>query len=82
MSDFSPGSAEQMAQIERSTLADIRAASPQNERERLCRDTVIDEMECGLALYDEGRTLPGAQHPPQSRPGHPDGVRHDAAGID
>ena len=54
MSDFSPDSAEEMAQIERRTLADIRAASPQSERERLCRDTVIDEMECGLALYDEG----------------------------
>ena len=54
MSDFSPDSAEEMAQIERRTLADIRAASPQSERERLCRDTVIDEIECGLALYDEG----------------------------
>ena len=54
MSDFSPDSVEQMAQIERRTLADVRAASPLNERERLCRDTVIDEMECGLALYDEG----------------------------
>ena len=54
MSDYSPDSAEEMARIERQTLADTRAAAPHNERERLCRDTVIDEMECGLALYDEG----------------------------
>ena len=54
MSDFSPDSAEEMAQIERRTLAAVRAASPKTERERLCRDTVIDEMESGLALYDAG----------------------------
>ncbi len=54
MSDFSPDSAEEMAQIERRTLAAVRAASPETERERLCRDTVIDEMESGLALYDAG----------------------------
>ena len=59
MSDYSPDSAEEMAQIERRTLATIRAVSPQNERERLCRDTVIDEMECGLALHDEGEHLRG-----------------------
>ena len=59
MSDYSPDSAEEMARIERQTLATIRAVSPQNERERLCRDTVIDEMECGLALHDEGEHLRG-----------------------
>ena len=59
MTDYSPDSAEEMARIERRTLATIRAVSPQNERERLCRDTVIDEMECGLALHDEGEHFRG-----------------------
>ncbi len=54
MSDFSPDSAEEMAQIERRTLAAVSAASPKTERERLCRDTVIDEMGSALALYDAG----------------------------
>ncbi len=57
MSDFSPDSAEEMAQIERRTLAAVRAASAKTERERLCRDTVIDEMESGLALHDAGEHL-------------------------
>ena len=57
MSDFSPDSAEEMAQIERRTLAAVRAAPTRTERERLCRDTVIDEMESGLALHDAGEHL-------------------------
>ena len=57
MSDYSPDSAEEMANIERRTLAAVRESTPQTERERLCRDTVIDEMESALALHDEGEHL-------------------------
>ena len=57
MSDYSPDSAEEMANVERRSLAAVRGATPQTERERLCRDTVIDEMESALALHDEGEHL-------------------------
>ncbi len=57
MSDYSPFASDEMAAIERETLEAIRAAQPGGERERMCRDTVIDEMESGLALHDAGEGL-------------------------
>ncbi|MEX0761750.1 MAG: DUF885 domain-containing protein [Dehalococcoidia bacterium] len=57
MSDYSPDSAARMAEAERETIDLIRAESPDNERERLCRDTVTDELGLSLEQYEAGEHL-------------------------
>ncbi len=59
MSDYSPDSAAKMAEAERETLDQLREESPENERERLCRDTVTDELGLSLEQHEAGEHLRG-----------------------
>ena len=54
MTDYSPESADAMADVERKVLAGILAETPDGIRERRCRDTVEDEISASLERYDAG----------------------------
>ncbi len=54
MTDYSPESADAMAQAEREVLGGILAEEPNGVRERRCRDTVEDEISASLERYEAG----------------------------
>ncbi len=54
MTDYSPASADAMADAEKRLRADIRAETPRDVREKRCRDTVIDEMSTSIERYEAG----------------------------
>jgi uncharacterized protein (DUF885 family) len=57
MSDYSPDAAEAMAAAQRNALAEMRAAEPQTERERICRDTFIEEVSLSIEEHDARERL-------------------------
>ena len=48
MNDSSPEAAEEMAKAERAAIREMEAAEPQNDRERICRDTFLEELRLGI----------------------------------
>lgn len=59
MSDFSPDGAEQMVAAERAAIRDMAAAVPTNDRERICRDTFLEELRLGVEQHEAGEQLRG-----------------------
>jgi uncharacterized protein (DUF885 family) len=59
MTDFSPDGAEAMVAAERSAIRDMEAAIPTNDRERVCRDTFLEELRLGVEQHEAGEHLRG-----------------------
>lgn len=57
MNDSSPGGAEAMAAAERSAIREMEAAQPTNDRERVCRDTFLEELKLGIEQHEAGEYL-------------------------
>ncbi len=54
MPDNSPAGDAAQAELDRSTLAELKKAKPENDRDRLARDVMAEELEIGLEAYDAG----------------------------
>ena len=52
MADFSPQAAEAFDSETRSALRAMKAAEPANERERLCRDTFVEETKLSVEQFE------------------------------
>jgi uncharacterized protein (DUF885 family) len=52
MSDYSPDASDAMAEAQQAALREMRAAVPATERERICRDTFIEETSLSLEEHD------------------------------
>ena len=52
MNDFSPEAAEAEAERDRSTLAELKSASVEDDRDRIARDAMIDSLSLSLDLHD------------------------------
>ena len=59
MNDFSPEGAEAMAAAERAAIDEMEAAIPANDRERICRDTFLEELRLGIEQHEAGEHLRG-----------------------
>jgi uncharacterized protein (DUF885 family) len=52
LTDYSPEGAAALIGLSRQLLQDVSAITPAGERERICRDTVIDEQQLSIELFD------------------------------
>ncbi len=59
MNDSSPEAAEEMAAAERAAIREMEAATPANERERVCKDTFLEELRLGIEQHEAGEHLRG-----------------------
>lgn len=59
MADLSPDGAEAMVSAERSAIRDMQAAKPASDRERVCRDTFLEELRLGVEQHEAGEHLRG-----------------------
>ncbi len=59
MNDSSPEAADEMAAAERAAIRDMEAAEPANERERICRDTLLEELRLGVEQHEAREHLRG-----------------------
>ncbi|MGZ6979623.1 MAG: DUF885 domain-containing protein [Acidimicrobiia bacterium] len=57
MTDYSPDAAEERAELDRSTLHALAAATPVDERERIAAEMMGDRLSINVALYDLGEHL-------------------------
>ena len=57
MSDFSPQGADANADLNRQTIAALNAAVVENERDRIARDAMLDDLQTSLDSYDAGEHL-------------------------
>lgn len=54
MSDFSPQGADANADLNRQTVAALNAAAVENERDRIARDAMLDDLQTSLDSHDAG----------------------------
>lgn len=59
MPDNSPAGDAAQAELDRSTLRELNEAQPENDRDRLARDVMTEEIEIGLEAYDAGEQYRG-----------------------
>jgi uncharacterized protein (DUF885 family) len=59
MNDFSPDASEAMVAAERSAIREMEATVPADERERICRDTFLEELRLGVEQHEAGEHLRG-----------------------
>jgi len=59
MPDNSPAGDAAQADLDRSTLAELKETEPENDRDRLARDVMAEELEIGLEAYDAGEQYRG-----------------------
>jgi len=59
LTDYTLDGLERLAELERSTRSAVTDSKPGSDRERLCRDTVIDEMGVALEIHDAGEHFRG-----------------------
>ncbi|MBT3942861.1 MAG: DUF885 domain-containing protein [Chloroflexi bacterium] len=59
MPDNSPAGDAAQAELDRSTLKELNEAPAENERDRLARDVMAEEIEIGLEAYDAGEQYRG-----------------------
>jgi uncharacterized protein (DUF885 family) len=59
MNDFSPEASEAMTDAERSAIREMEVAVPADERERICRDTFLEELRLGVEQHEAGEHLRG-----------------------
>ena len=57
MSDFSPQGADANADLNRQTVAALNAAAVENERDRIARDAMLDDLQTSLDSHDAGEHL-------------------------
>ncbi len=57
LTDYSPEGAAALVQLCKDLLRDVKAAQPEGERDRICKDTVIDEQSLAIELFDAGEYL-------------------------
>ena len=57
MSDFSPQGADANADLNRQTVAALTAAVVENERDRIARDAMLDDLQTSLDSHDAGEHL-------------------------
>ncbi len=57
MSDYSPAGAEANAALNRRTLSDLQAAEEENDRDRIAREAMVDELRTSLDQFDAGEHL-------------------------
>lgn len=57
MSDFSPQGADANADLNRQTVAELNTAVVENERDRIARDAMLDDLQTSLDTYDAGEHL-------------------------
>ena len=57
MSDFSPQGADANAELNRQTIAALDSAPIENERDRIARDAMLDDLQTSLDTYDAGEHL-------------------------
>ena len=57
MSDYSPHGADANAGLARETVAALEAAEPENERDRIAKDVMLDDLRTNLDAYDAGEHL-------------------------
>ena len=57
MSDFSPQGADANADLNRQTIAALNAAVVENERDRIARDAMLDDLQTSLDTHDAGEHL-------------------------
>ena len=60
MTDYSPDGIEERTLVDRATLARLRAVVPADDRDRVARDVMIEQLDRNVALADAGehfRTL-------------------------
>ena len=57
MSDFSPRGADANADLNRRTVAALNAAAIQGERDRIARDSMLDDLQTSLDTHDAGEHL-------------------------
>ena len=57
MSDFSPQGADANAELNRRTIAALNAAAVEGERDRIARDTMLDDLQTSLDTHDAGEHL-------------------------
>lgn len=57
MNDSSPDGAEAMASAERAAVREMEAAQPTNDRERVCKDTFLEELRLGIEQHEAGEYL-------------------------
>ncbi|MGZ4804191.1 MAG: DUF885 domain-containing protein, partial [Acidimicrobiia bacterium] len=57
MTDYSPDAVEERAELDRSTLHALAAATPVDERERIAAEMMGDRLSINVALYDLGEHL-------------------------
>ncbi len=59
MSDFSPQGADANADLKRQTIAALNSASVENERDRIAREAMLDDLRTDLDAHDAGEHLRG-----------------------
>ncbi len=52
MNDSSPEAAQQMADAERAAIREMEATEPANERERVCKETFLEELRLGVEQHE------------------------------
>ena len=57
MSDFSPQGADANADLNRQTIAALNAAVVEDERDRIARDAMLDDLQTSLDTHDAGEHL-------------------------
>ena len=57
MADYSPGATEAFHADLRESLSAMEAATPANERERMCKDTFVDELSLSVEQYESREHL-------------------------
>ncbi len=57
MSDYSPAGAEANAALNRRTLSELEAAEEENDRDRIAREAMVDELRTSLDQFDAGEYL-------------------------
>ena len=57
MTDYSPDGIASRTELDRTTLAQLRELSPENDRDRIAADLLSERLSASLALDDAGETL-------------------------
>ncbi len=57
MTDYSPDGIASRTELDRTTLAQLRELSPENDRDRIAADLLSERLSASLALDDTGETL-------------------------
>ena len=57
MSDYSPDGADANAALAREAVSALESSEPENERDRIARDVMLDDLRTDLDIYDAGEHL-------------------------